>query len=181
MAGSYTAQLNLYMPELGLDFDTWGNNPIGLNGDLQKIDDVFKAAGNGTAVGIHIGTVSPSGGGTVPGILKVDGTGVVDALVDNITLKDATDPTKHLLFRADLLSTGVTRTLHAPDADGTIALQSYVRQFMPTGTIMNGYYGATAPPGFVFADGRTIGNVSSAASNRANADCQALFTLLWNF
>lgn len=42
------------------------------------------------------------------------------------------------------------------------------------------YLGSTAPAGFVMASGRTIGSASSGATERANADTQALFTLLWN-
>ena len=38
----------------------------------------------------------------------------------------------------------------------------------------------TAYSGWVLANDGTIGNGSSGATNRANADCQALFTLLWN-
>jgi microcystin-dependent protein len=39
---------------------------------------------------------------------------------------------------------------------------------------------ATAPSGWIFYDGGTIGNASSNASNRANPDTQALFTQIWN-
>jgi microcystin-dependent protein len=35
--------------------------------------------------------------------------------------------------------------------------------------------------GWVFFDDGTIGSASSGASTRANADTEALFTLLWNF
>lgn len=49
----------------------------------------------------------------------------------------------------------------------------------PTGVIFP-YIGLTAPAGFVLASGKTIGNASSGASERANADCYALFVLLWN-
>lgn len=38
---------------------------------------------------------------------------------------------------------------------------------------------ANAPAGWVFADGRTIGNGSSGATSRANADTEALFLLLY--
>lgn len=39
----------------------------------------------------------------------------------------------------------------------------------------------TSPPtGWIMFDDGTIGNGSSGASNRANADTEALFTLLWN-
>lgn len=37
-----------------------------------------------------------------------------------------------------------------------------------------------APAGWVISDGGTIGSAGSGATNRANADTSALFTLLWN-
>lgn len=50
---------------------------------------------------------------------------------------------------------------------------------IPTGCLMD--YGATtAPTGWVRANGRTIGNASSSATERANADTSDLFTFLWN-
>lgn len=48
-----------------------------------------------------------------------------------------------------------------------------------TGMVMS-FDGATAPSGWILSDGRTIGDGSSGATNRANADCQALFTQYWN-
>ena len=41
-------------------------------------------------------------------------------------------------------------------------------------------YGTGVLSGFVRANGRTIGSATSGASERANADCQALFTYLWD-
>ncbi|MBX3610390.1 MAG: hypothetical protein KF871_10900 [Hydrogenophaga sp.] len=38
----------------------------------------------------------------------------------------------------------------------------------------------TAPAGWVRANGNTIGNAASGATERANADTEALFTMLWN-
>jgi hypothetical protein len=49
----------------------------------------------------------------------------------------------------------------------------------PVGTL-RAYVGTTAPAGYVRANGRTIGNAASSASERANADTAALFTLLWD-
>ena len=40
-------------------------------------------------------------------------------------------------------------------------------------------YGTGTLSGFVRANGRTIGSATSGASERANADCQALFEYLW--
>jgi len=39
---------------------------------------------------------------------------------------------------------------------------------------------STLQAGWIWADGKTIGNASSNATNRANADTQALFYALWN-
>jgi len=41
-------------------------------------------------------------------------------------------------------------------------------------------YGTSVLSGWVRLNGRTIGNSTSGATERANADCQALFTYLWN-
>lgn len=62
---------------------------------------------------------------------------------------------------------------------GTITdANSFVVVGMPTGVILP--YGATtAPTGWVRANARTIGNASSAATERANADTENLFTFLW--
>lgn len=48
----------------------------------------------------------------------------------------------------------------------------------PTGVISS-YIAATAPSGWVQLAGKTIGNASSGGTERANADCEALFELLW--
>jgi hypothetical protein len=50
---------------------------------------------------------------------------------------------------------------------------------VPTGTVAS-FRRTTAPSGWVKENGGTIGNASSGATTRANADTEALFTLLWN-
>jgi len=42
------------------------------------------------------------------------------------------------------------------------------------------FYGTGVRSGFVRANGRTIGSATSGATERANADAQALFEYLWN-
>lgn len=42
------------------------------------------------------------------------------------------------------------------------------------------YIGITAPTGWMVCDGNSIGNASSSATGRANADTFNLFALLWN-
>lgn len=83
---------------------------------------------------------------------------------------------RHVSSGVDIMeisSTGMTMVA------GTITdANSYVVVGMPTGVILP--YGATsAPTGWVRANARTIGNASSAATERANADTENLFTFLW--
>lgn len=50
---------------------------------------------------------------------------------------------------------------------------------VPTGQI--GFFDrSTAPPGWVKAAGETVGNASSGATERADADTENLFALIWN-
>lgn len=49
----------------------------------------------------------------------------------------------------------------------------------PVGGILE-YDGSALIDGWIWADGKTIGNASSNATNRANIDCLDLFTLIWN-
>jgi hypothetical protein len=49
----------------------------------------------------------------------------------------------------------------------------------PTGVVVD-FFGSDTPDGWVMLSGGTIGDPSSGATIRANADCEALFALLWN-
>lgn len=96
--------------------------------------------------------------------------------------------------KLDTTNTGYVRasggTLQLSESGGTysvsknggaaepLAKQSDLVSGVPTGAEM-GYYGLVPPAGWVFAAGKTIGNASSGATERANADTQALFEQLW--
>jgi hypothetical protein len=74
------------------------------------------------------------------------------------------------------------------DSASGVPSQQSVKAYVDTAVAASGgitgqvvdYVGSTAPTGWVFLDGRSIGNASSAATSRANADTEDLFTLLWN-
>lgn len=64
------------------------------------------------------------------------------------------------------------------DPEGLKDTAGVVLSGIPTGAMM--MYGATtAPAGWVRCNARTIGNASSSATERANADTEDLFTFLW--
>lgn len=60
----------------------------------------------------------------------------------------------------------------------TAAAANAVATAAPTGAAQ-GFWRASAPSGWVKANGQTIGSAASGATGRANADTQALFDILW--
>lgn len=67
-----------------------------------------------------------------------------------------------------LTSNGSAWTSAAPSGSGA-----------PTGSVFD-YVGGTAPTGYVLLSGRTIGDGSSGATERANDDTATLYALLWD-
>ncbi|MCY1741152.1 hypothetical protein [Ensifer sp. SL37] len=60
----------------------------------------------------------------------------------------------------------------------TAVIASVTAGVVPTGAVA-GFRMTTPPTGWIKENGGTIGSAASGATNRANADTQALFTLLW--
>lgn len=68
--------------------------------------------------------------------------------------------------------------LTADGQGGAAYLPNSVSGFS-TGMVIS-YDGTSAPSGWVFSSGGTIGSASSNATERANADTSALYTMYWN-
>lgn len=87
------------------------------------------------------------------------------------------------LAAGDIVVNQVVRVRYnsaTPSFDMVGQAGGYVGSSVPTGVTM-GFRGliSQVPAGWVAERGNSIGDASSGATERANADCQALFTLLW--
>lgn len=74
---------------------------------------------------------------------------------------------------------GSAWTNYAFDTAITAAIAAAVAAAVPTGSIRT-CLKLTADTGWVRLNGRSIGSASSAATERANADCETLFGYLWD-
>ena len=129
-----------------------------------------------------------------PGYLAVPGQTIL-ATQHNPSLEDIAAALSQVVYRSGVAPFSGNQSMagfkitNAADgaADGDYVTMSQLNAVIasvtagaaPTGAVQ-GFRMTTPPIGWVKENGGTIGSAASGATNRANADTEALFTLLWN-
>ncbi len=162
--------------DAGVDITASGVTPL----DTVNGTDTITAQGSPTVLALNdneLYVFQAVNNNTGAVTLNIDGLGA--RVIKNNLVDD--------LVANDILANGVVVVAYNAGQDifewvnqNTSNLESnLLTTLQPTG-LGQFYIGITPPAGWVLADGGTIGNAASGGTNRANADTEPLFTLLYN-
>ena len=169
----------------GVDLFIWDGTAASLvngftwTGAATGVRPRMAPTGSDTNIGIAL---RPKGTGAGASVILEDGNGnevliggvATAAAVNEVTVTNAATGNP-----PSIAATGGDSNINVkivPKGTGTV--NDALGPIMPVGVALP-YLGSTAPTGWVLGFG-TIGSATSGATNRANADTEALYTLLWN-
>jgi len=114
-----------------------GNQTLANTSDSTSHTLTLSATGGSVQLVEGSGITLTTTGTSADGIITIASSGGGSSFADNVfEIFDNTDNTKKLAFQASGITTGTTRTLTIPNANGTIALTSDLASYVP-------YTGAT--------------------------------------
>lgn len=184
IADTNTQNLKLVNQTEGGNSNSWGGIA---DANFEEIDDKF---GDVTSISTTGGTTTLTDSQEIVNAIVVTGTLASNATIvfsgrgGTWVIKNGTSGSYTLTCKVSgqtgvEIEQGAKQTVFCNGTDIETAGGPSNATETPTGAL-NAYVGTTAPSGWVRANGRTIGNASSSATERANADTETLFNLLWD-
>ncbi len=184
MADTTTTNIKLTNQTEGGNSNTWGGI---LDDNFEEIDDKF---GDVTAISTTGGNTTLTDSQEIVNAIVVSGTLVANAVIlfsgrgGTWIVRNATTGSYAVTCKVSgqtgvEITQGSTQPVFSTGTDIAAAGASSAATSIPAGAVMP-YVAISAPTGWVRANGRTIGNAASSATERANADTATLYALLWD-